>query len=68
MTAPVDDEHRLHRLPARHDQMLEAMTAHGPFSVALGNVARARRDALGVFIESLYALGVSAVIRLQAAT
>jgi len=27
------------------------MSAHGPFSVALRDVARARRDALTVFIE-----------------
>jgi hypothetical protein len=27
------------------------MSAHGPFSVALRDVARARRDALAVFIE-----------------
>jgi hypothetical protein len=51
MTAPIHDDHRLHRFPPSHDQMLETMTTYRPFPVALRDVARARRDALAVFIE-----------------
>lgn len=49
VVAPVDDLHRLHRLPAVHAEMLVAEPENGLFPAALR--ARARRDALAVFIE-----------------
>lgn len=49
--APVHDEHRLHWLPASHDQMLETMAIHGPFPVARRAGARSGQDSLAVFVE-----------------
>jgi hypothetical protein len=42
---------RLHRFPARYDEVLEIVAIHGPFPVAGRDVARARWDALAVFVE-----------------
>jgi hypothetical protein len=47
--APIHDEYWLHRLPARHDEMLESVTVDGPFSVAA--ITRAYRNTLSGVVE-----------------
>jgi hypothetical protein len=51
MAAPIHDQHGLHRLPTRHDEVSEPFAIHGPFPIAVGDVTGARRDSLAVFVE-----------------
>jgi hypothetical protein len=50
VAAPVHDEHRLCG-PSGPWKVLEAVAAYGPFTGAVGDVARARRDLVAVLIK-----------------